>query len=181
MTQDTNQEVNQQEAKSKHIIKRLHIIVNQEEIDGARLAKSDGCMIQAALKRDHPEFKNIWVDKNQIRFTDPEDNVIYTFQMDPRGRGAILRWDAGETILPFDIWVRNPIVRERITGKDGIKRVRSSQSRSKTHLGPVPVQRTKEVRMLTGRDRIFGRKTWSGELAKLRADLGIAQPPVIQD
>ena len=180
MTQETSQETNQ-ETKPTHTIKRLHIVVNQEEIDGAKLAKSDGCMIQAAIKRDHPEFQKIWVDKNQIRFTDPVANIIYTFQMDPRGRVAILRWDNGETILPFDIWIRNPIVRERITGKDGHKRPRSSQSRSKEHLGPVPVQRTKAVRALTGRDRVFGKKTWSEELAKIRLDLGITQPPVVQN
>ena len=176
MTQETNQET-----KPTHTIKRLRIVVTQEEIDNAKLAKSDGCMIQAAIKRDHPEFQKIWVDKNQIRFTDPVANVIYTFQMVPRGRGAILRWDAGETILPFDLWVRDPIVRERVAGKDGIMRAKKNEQDSRRHLGPVPVQRTKAVRVLTGRDRVFGRKTWSEELAKLRADLGVVQPPVTQD
>src|SRR5260370_32164327 len=91
-------------------INRMRITVTQKEIDEAQRAKSDGCMIQQSLKRDHPDFKNIWVDKNQIRFTDPERNCIYTYQMAPRGRAMILKWDAGETIAPFDITIKNPIV-----------------------------------------------------------------------
>lgn len=157
---------------SKHI-KRMQIVVTQKEIDESTLAKSDGCMIQAAIKRDHPEFRNIWVDKNQIRFTDVEKNCIYTFQMNPRGRAMILKWDAGEKIQPFEIWVRNPIIRQRVL-QDGVMRPKSSQQRSKQHLGPVPIPKTKEARLRTGRDRIFGLKQWSDELAKLREDLGIS-------
>lgn len=172
MTQDITAEPS---GKIKRF-KRMRIVVTEKEIHESAIAKSDGCMIQQSLKRDHPEFKNIWVDKNQIRFTDPDQNCIYTFQMAPRGRAMILKWDAGETIDPFDIWIRNPIVRERQLGKDGIQKPRSSQSRTKSHLGPVPRPKTKEQRVRTGRDRIFGLKQWSDELAKLREDLVIRIP-----
>jgi hypothetical protein len=157
---------------AKHI-KRMQIVVTQKEIDESVLAKSDGCMIQASIKRDHPEFKNIWVDKNQIRFTDVKANCIYTFQMAPRGRAMILKWDAGEKVEPFEIWVRNPIVRERIL-RDGVMRAKKSEQDSRRHLGPVPIPKTKEGRLRTGRDRVFGLKQWSDELAKLREDLGIS-------
>jgi hypothetical protein len=162
-------------AKNKSIknIKRMQVVVTQKEIDESALAKSDGCMIQASIKRDHPEFKNIWVDKNQIRLTDPKANCIYTFQMAPRGRAMILKWDAGEKIKPFDIWIRNPIVRQRML-IDGAMRPKRGQQSTKQHLGPVPSPKTKEGRLRTGRDRVFGLKQWSEELAKLRADLAVS-------
>lgn len=153
-------------------IKRLKIVVTQKDIDEAQRAKSNGCMIQQSLKRDNPEFKNIWVDKNQIRCTDLEKNCIYTFQMAPYGRAMILKWDAGEAVKPFEIWVRNPIVRERVR-IDGHMRPKQGQQRIKEHLGPVPRPLTKAGRLNTGRDRIFGLKHWSEELAKLRKDLGL--------
>jgi hypothetical protein len=178
MKQDTEQSASQEETQAdqtgskKKLIKRMRIIVTQKEIDESRLAKSDGCMIKQSLQRDHPEFRNIWVDKNQIRCTDPEANIIYTFQMAPRGRAMLLLWDAGETIKPFDIWVRNPIVRERVF-RDGAMRPKQGESLMKKHLGPVPRPKTKEVRLRTGRDRVFGLKQWSDELAKLREDLRV--------
>lgn len=154
---------------TKHI-KRLHVVVTQKEIDQAKHAKSDHCMIQHSLKRMRPEFEKIWVDKNQVRFTDPKANVIYTFQMAPRGRVMILKWDAGEEVKPFDVWLRNPIVRERkLSG--GYMRPKSGQDHSTKHLGAVPQPKTKEGRRRTGRDRIFGQKLWTDELQKVREDL----------
>lgn len=162
---------------TKKFRKRLKIMVTQKEIDEALKADSKHCMIQRALERDHPEFKRIWVDKNQLRCTDPEQNCIYTFEMSPRARVMLLRWDAGEMVKPMEIWLRNPIVRERVEiGKDGVARPKSQQQTAKRHRGPIPRPKTKEERLRTGRDRVFGKKQWTKELAQIRETLGVPPP-----
>lgn len=160
-----------QDTSGKNFSRRIKIRVTQEEIDKAQYGKADGCMIQMALRRDHPEYKNIWVDKEKVRYTDPIKNCIYTYEMHPRGRVMLLKWDSGEKVSPFDLWLRNPVVRERelLSGA-----MRSKRSHSTKHHGPVPNAKTKEERAQRGRDRIFGRKLWAEELAQVREDLGIS-------
>jgi hypothetical protein len=170
-TSNQDEQSSQDKTKRK-FLKRLHVVVTQKEIDQAKRAKSDGCMIQDSLKRMRPGFQKIWVDKNQVRFTDPAANVIYTFQMAPMGRVMILKWDAGEEIEPFDIWLRNPIVRERQLVR-GHMRPKPSEDSVGEHLGPVPQPKTKEARKQTGRDRVFGQKLWTDELASLRRSLEV--------
>lgn len=155
---------------SKKRVKRLKICVTQREIDGAVKGNSRKCMIQESIKRDHPEFKNIWVDKNQVRFTDPKANVIYTGDMPALGRANLLMFDAGEELKPFDVWVRNVVCREREL-KKGVNRAKAGEQRAKNHRGPIPIPLTKEARRIRGRDRIFGQKLWTDELDKLRRTL----------
>jgi hypothetical protein len=152
---------------SKKRIKRLKIAITQKEIDESVRGNSNKCMIRDSLKRDHPDFKALWVDKNQVRFTDPKLNVIYTFQMSPVGRVMLLKWDSGETIVPFDVWLANPVVRERQL-KGGRQKPKAGESHSLKHRGPVPRPKTKEARLQSGRDRVFGQKLWEAELAKTR-------------
>lgn len=153
-------------------IKRLKVSVTQTEIDEAVQAKSDKCMIHEAIKRDHPEFRNIWVDKNQVRVTDPKQNVIYTFQMAPLGRIGLLKFDMGEPLVPFSFTLVNPIVRER-RFRDGAQRADSSKDSSTKSLGAVPKPKDKESRTQSGRDRVFGQKVWANEMAKVRELLAI--------
>ena len=124
-------------------------------------------MIKEAIKRDHPELERIWVDKEQVRLTDPGANVIYTFQMAALGKAVMLVWDNGEMVQPFDLWLRNPVVRERVA-KNGTQAPKANESHAKKHLGPILRPKTKEARALRGRDRIFGQKLWTTELAKVR-------------
>lgn len=153
---------------SKKQIKRLKIAVTQKEIDESVQAKSNKCMIQESIKRMFPKFINVWVDKNQVRFTDPNSNLIYTWELSPFAKVMLLKWDDGETISPFDVWLKNPIVRERKLDKKGFMRAKSSEQSAKTHRGAIPQPLTKEARRLRGRDRVYGQKLWTAELEKLR-------------
>jgi hypothetical protein len=147
-------------------IKRLRVSVTQKEIDEATQANSNKCMIHEAIKRDHPEFRNIWVDKNQVRVTDVEQSIIYTFPMSPMGRIGLLKFDQGEPLQPFEFTLLNPVVRAR-RFINGAHRPEPRQQRAKSSLGAIP-QQTKEGRKNTGRDRVFGQKVWPTELAKVR-------------
>ena len=161
-------------------IKQLKVEVTQKEIDEAQVANSQKCMVHEAIARKHPALKRIWVDKNQVRFTDPKQNVIYTFDMPALGKANILLWDEGTPIKPFSVTLRNPVVRTRVmrndsTEKSGRKlravtadgRNKHADTAARGH-GPVPKSGNKKGRAMRGRDRVFGQKLWSDELTKLR-------------
>jgi hypothetical protein len=168
MTDELKEELAGQ--KTTKTRKRLKISVSQDEIDNAMAGRTDKCMIHQAIKKAFPGFERISVDKNQVRVTDSEANVIYTFPMSPFGRAQILMWDAGEEVQPFDLWLRNPVIRERKIGPDGYPKPVGPSDSSKGH-GPVRRPRTKQSRAMSGRDRIHGQKLWSNELQKLRDSL----------
>jgi hypothetical protein len=157
-------------------IKRLTVKVNQEEIENAMRANSKKCMIQQSIERDYPILENISVDRNLVRATDPERNVIYTFDIAALAKAAILKWDSGESIGPFSFTLRHPVVRERVKRKDGYMRPKHKEDAAKRSRGAVPRPKTKEGRVMSGRDRVFGAKLWQDELEKLRKlVLGIPQ------
>jgi hypothetical protein len=161
-----------QPKKGKKRFKIMKVSVTSKEIDDAIRCKTNKCMIHEAIKRDHPNFKRIHVDKNQVRFTDTATNLIYTFPMSAFGRTMMLLWDDGTKVNPFPLWLRNPIVREKVN-IGGV--LRPKNSNAKKHLGPIPKALTKEQsRQRGGRDRIFGQKLWTDELAKLRDVLNLA-------
>ena len=109
----TEEEAQEKTSPGSERLKILKVPVRQEQIEGSVRGKTNKCMIHDAIKRDHPEFKALYVDKNQVRFTDPKANVIYTFPMSAFGKTMMLVWDDGGEIKPYDIWLRNPVVRER--------------------------------------------------------------------
>lgn len=159
----------------KGVIKKLRVRVTQEDIDEAIRAKSSKCMIQRAFERDHPQYKNVLVDKNQIRFNDKKLNVIYTCDQPVRGRVMLLKWDSAETVKPWDMWLRYFTIRERIL-RQGRNSPKTSEDSFEKHSGVVPRAKTKKARQQLGRDRVFGAKLWTEELAKVRADLGVVAP-----
>jgi hypothetical protein len=154
------------------LLKSMKVAVGQSEIDHAIRANSRKCMIHQSIERDYPSLKNIVVDKNQVRVTDPDRDVIYTFDMAPLAKAAILKWDAGETIQPFEFRLRHPIVRQRIKRNDGRKG--TSNDRAARSLGVVPTPKTPVSRAMAGRDRVFGAKLWETELTKLRVLIGVS-------
>lgn len=148
------------------LLKSMRVTVGQTEIDHAIRANSRKCMIHQSIERDYPSLKNIVVDKNQVRATDPDRNVIYTFDQAPLAKAALLKWDAGETLPPFSFILRHPVVRQRIKRNDG--RMGTSNDRAARNLGAVPTPKTPASRAMAGRDRVFGAKLWETELTKLR-------------
>lgn len=154
------------------LLKVLGVSVGQEEIDNAHRANSQKCMVHQSIERDYPTLKNIVVDKNQVRVTDPDRNVIYTFDMAPLAKAAILKWDAGEPVQPFSFKLRHPIIRNRVK-RSGAMRPPSSQDAAVKSLGAVRRPKTAASRAMAGRDRVFGAKLWETELAKLRQLLAV--------
>jgi hypothetical protein len=153
--------------------RKLKVNVEQEDIDSGIRAKSNACMIFRAIKRTFPAFAKLWVDRKTVRFTDREANAIYTFELPPFARVQLLRWDAGETVEPFSVRLKKPIVRYRTAvGSDGYPSVPERQTRPGAP-GRVHEPKTKEGRRKVGRDRVFGAKLYAEELRKLRESLEI--------
>jgi hypothetical protein len=155
--------------KKLRLIKKMKVNVEQEEIDKAKRGDSKRCMIVRSIQRDYPTLKNIHVEKELVRFTDPDRNVIYTFDMVPVGKGAILVWDEGTNIQPFSFTLRHAVVRRRVKRKDGSMKPKANEDRVTRSLGVVPRPKTKEGAIMRGRDRVFGAKLWTKELATLRS------------
>jgi hypothetical protein len=180
MSQETQQTEGQEatpvEVRRKklplRLLKVLGVSVGQEEIDNAHIANSRKCMIHRSIEREYPTLKNIVVDKHQVRCTDPDRNVIYTFPMAPLARVAIEKWDSGEPVPPFSFKLRHPIIRDRVK-RGGVMRPKSSQDAAVKSLGAVRRPKTAESRAMAGRDRVFGAKLWTAELAKVRELLAV--------
>jgi hypothetical protein len=173
----TPEEVRPKRNKKLQQIKKMKVAVAQDDIDKAIRGNTRKCMIERSIERDYPTLKNVVIEKNTVRFTDPDRNVIYTFDMAPVGRAAILMWDDGGHIAPFAFTLRHPVVRQRARRKDGYMHPKPKEDSAIKSLGAVPMPRTKEARALRGRDRFYGAKLWTQELATLRSVVsGESQP-----
>ena len=146
----------------------MGVAVGQEEIEKAHRANSKKCMIVRSIERDYPTLTRIVVQKNDVRVTDPDRNVIYTFDMAPLARAAILKWDMGEPVEPFTFKLRHPVIRERMIKKHTGHMGTAGNKPATRSLGVLRHPKTAESRAMMGRDRVFGAKLWTTELAKLR-------------
>jgi hypothetical protein len=154
-------------------LKVMTVDVRQENVDTAIRGKSTKCMIVQAIERAYPTLTRIVVQKNDVRVTDPDRNVIYTFDMAPLARAAILKWDMGEQVEPFAFKLRHPIIRTRMKKQHTGHMGTAGNKPATRHLGVLRHPKTAESRAMMGRDRVFGAKLWTSELEKLRRLVGV--------
>lgn len=151
--------------------------MRQEDIDRAIAKggreKSRFCMYAEAIKRRYLKLSNVMVDKNNVRVTDAEQGIVYTFPMSPLGRVHLLKFDAGEAVGPNTINLKHPVIRNRIINKKGQSRIKNSEDCAKLHIGAMRRPTSKEGSRMMGRDRIFGQRLFPDELRNLRETLGI--------
>jgi hypothetical protein len=79
----------------------LRISVSQDIINSACRADSSHCMIADAVRDCCPWARNITVDIQTIRLSDPEHGVRYTYLTPRQAQLALLDFDAGVPAEPF--------------------------------------------------------------------------------
>jgi hypothetical protein len=77
------------------------VTVTRELIDRATTRDSHHCMIAEAIKEATPLLKNISVDLQTIRYTDPRTKTRYTCLTPPAAAHALVEFDQGRAVEPF--------------------------------------------------------------------------------
>ncbi len=79
----------------------LRVEVSQAVIDKSCVADSSHCMIADAVKECYPWARNVTVDIQTIRLSDPDRGVRFTYLTPRQAQLALLDFDAGEPTEPF--------------------------------------------------------------------------------
>ncbi len=82
---------------------RVRLDVTQEIIDTSCRADSSHCMIADAVREAAPWARNVTVDIQTIRFSDPERDVRYVYLTPRIAQLALLDFDAGIPSEPFSV------------------------------------------------------------------------------
>jgi hypothetical protein len=86
------------------------LVITQELIDTSIRASSGHCMIADAVRDAVPAARNISVDLQTIRWTDPDRGVRYVYLTPPQAQLALVDFDEGNPVHPFYVTVRNAYV-----------------------------------------------------------------------
>jgi hypothetical protein len=118
---------------------RLH--VEQHHIDNAEVKNSHHCMIADALRDAYPEAKFISVDLQSIRFSLFDENryreervgVRYFYFTPTLAQVALLKFDQGKKLKPFEFTMRSGITKliRWSKKKDKVKRSHARKGTAK--------------------------------------------------
>jgi hypothetical protein len=117
------------------------IKVQQKHIDQGIPESSARCMIAEALKDSIPGSKKVHVDMQTIRYTD-DKGVRRTYLTNGSAQAALVRFDAGDEVLPFSVRLHQPIHISRgrpQASKRKTEVARDHQPRARLGGRPVPV------------------------------------------
>jgi hypothetical protein len=133
-------------------MRKLKVEVSGMELATAEKSDSRYCMIAEAIRRMYPELRNIQVDTQSIRVTDRVRREQLTFMSPATAQVAIVRFDEGDTLRPFEFECKEPRVRKlRPLGEAG-KGGRVAHGEQPG----VPKTRTKAGAYRIGRLRVHG-------------------------
>src|SRR5262245_39633855 len=91
----------------KFNLPRPTIHVTKEQIEKACKANTKHCMIAEAIRDNVSRATRISVDLMTIRWSDNEKGLRYTYNTPRNAQEALLLFDAGEPIEPFEFRVIN--------------------------------------------------------------------------
>lgn len=120
--------------------RRVSGTVTDELVKLAKPRDSGHCMIADAVKVAIPEAKHVSVDLATIRFTDPTKRLRYIYLTPQSVQQALLRFDQGLTIEPFNFLLRRPaqiLESGYKTKSDGTRKRPSQKQRGMTSPGRV--------------------------------------------
>jgi hypothetical protein len=144
-------------------MKRMKIAVKRNNIASAILKDSHHCMIADAIQEQVPWAKFVSVDTQSIRMSNAEEGRRYIFLTPPLAQQAIIKFDQGVMVQPFQIELRNPQVRHmrvRCPGYD-------PSTRDKT-------KEKKTTRYMPSQEREFGLRKITGRRFTVKVDDGKA-------
>jgi hypothetical protein len=86
----------------------MKIIIESEQIALAVIKNSHRCMIAEAIRRQVSHATHIIVDLQSIRWTDEVEGIRYFYFTPPTAQEALLAFDAGLPVQPFEFELRKP-------------------------------------------------------------------------
>jgi hypothetical protein len=86
----------------------VKITISAEEIALAVRKNSHRCMIAEAIRRQVSHATRIIVDLQSIRWTDEVEGIRYFFFTPPAAQEALLAFDGGMEVKPFEFELRKP-------------------------------------------------------------------------
>jgi hypothetical protein len=102
---------------------RVHISVSQEVITTNSIkGDSSHCMIAEAIKETIPEAAYVSVDLQTIRWSDPKRGVRYIFLTPAIAQSALVDFDLGEPVVPFEFQLRGAHVMKISSSADRANR-----------------------------------------------------------
>lgn len=90
-------------------VSRVKFQVTDQIIKNACQADSRHCMIAEAIAAKLPHVRNISVDMMNIRWSDPKTGWRYIYMAPKPTQHALIRYDMGLEIKPFDFEVRSGV------------------------------------------------------------------------
>jgi hypothetical protein len=146
---------------------RRSVSVTLKNINDSIPANSSHCMIADAIKRSFPESRNISVDIQTIRWSEPKKRQRYIFLTPARAQRAIIDFDEGKKPKAFRFYLRGGqvIAMKKMTKEDkkrldGVKQ-RPTIVHDEEHLprieGGIAPRMTH-----VGKRRVFGLRTITG-------------------
>lgn len=116
----------------------LKVNITDELVQRACQRDSRHCMIAEAIKLTRPDYKNILVDLQTIRWTNPRTGKRYICLTPEAAGQALVLFDRGEPVQPFTLNLKPAQVTSVVTREvqpDGSKRQRSSRGRRRLKIG----------------------------------------------
>lgn len=86
----------------------MKISISAERIALAVPKNSHRCMIADAIKEQVSHASHVIVDLQSIRWTDEAEGVRYFYFTPPAAQEALLKFDAGEKVEPFEFNLPKP-------------------------------------------------------------------------
>ena len=86
----------------------MRVRIRKEHVDQAIRKNAHHCMIAEAIREEVPNATAVIVDLQSIRWSDAASGVRYFYFTPPQAQQALLRFDEGEAVEPFNIDLRRP-------------------------------------------------------------------------
>ena len=118
------------------LYRKLAVNVDADTIEAATVRSSSHCMIADAVRKSLPSVRSVQVDLQTIRFTDPKSNRRYIYLTPPAAQRALIAFDQGERIEPFEFRQSQPVQVVEAgykTASDGTRKTRATGATRKVH------------------------------------------------
>lgn len=86
----------------------MRVRIRKEHVESAVRKNAHHCMIAEAIREEIPNATAVLVDLQSIRWSDPNSGVRYFYLTPPEAQQALLRFDEGQPVAPFNIELRRP-------------------------------------------------------------------------
>lgn len=121
---------------------RKRIRITAEHIANAKRRDSHQCMIADAIHDAGGQF--VSVDIQTITFTDRKADRRLTFLTPPSGQEAIVKWDSGKPVAPFNLVLSRPIHTRQVKHyrtTDNVEVIARARKRYKNRLRRLGIAR----------------------------------------